>query len=373
MVLWNLSYYFIQIKSGFDKNLRADQTHAAAFINMSIGNWSLWGLRSRSLWGRLLLMFFIILLINVQVLTFYCLWPFTCPSFAVSYIQCCINSFVLFFVLDPLWAHLSCLSWLSFIVLLNWSPLCFPPPRQSMLVCIVHKNKTVCKLWPHPSYINWLFACGKSTLKSWNAEQFFIGWWMCVCLLWGSQIIILGYNCLCGKSSSQLKHEPFCTFQNLLGMNIQLHTAGSVEGQQTTFSRKLAGKQLVLRVSSDKQTVTVCTQGECYQPAIISRQKFFLPKDLPKHASIKSSNWFRFLSVSWEEQVTKHCKCHCRHLFTCVFLSSMVSLLSSCSGADDLLPILSFVALQCQCPQLVSECAALEEFIHEGWVIQTEK
>uniref|UniRef100_A0A3Q4HFN2 VPS9 domain containing 1 n=1 Tax=Neolamprologus brichardi TaxID=32507 RepID=A0A3Q4HFN2_NEOBR len=35
-------------------------------------------------------------------------------------------------------------------------------------------------------------------------------------------------------------------------------------------------------------------------------------------------------------------------------------------GADDLLPILSYVALQCQCPQLVSECAALEEFIHEG-------
>ncbi|KAF7643939.1 hypothetical protein LDENG_00230850, partial [Lucifuga dentata] len=35
-------------------------------------------------------------------------------------------------------------------------------------------------------------------------------------------------------------------------------------------------------------------------------------------------------------------------------------------GADDLLPILSFVALRCESPQLVSECAALEEFIHEG-------
>uniref|UniRef100_A0A4W6EX24 VPS9 domain containing 1 n=1 Tax=Lates calcarifer TaxID=8187 RepID=A0A4W6EX24_LATCA len=41
-------------------------------------------------------------------------------------------------------------------------------------------------------------------------------------------------------------------------------------------------------------------------------------------------------------------------------------------GADDLLPILSFVALQCQCPQLVSECAALEEFIHEGYLIGEE-
>ncbi|CAB1313922.1 unnamed protein product, partial [Coregonus sp. 'balchen'] len=38
----------------------------------------------------------------------------------------------------------------------------------------------------------------------------------------------------------------------------------------------------------------------------------------------------------------------------------------SYSGADDLLPILSYVALHCELPQLVSECAALEEFIHEG-------
>ncbi|XP_028287882.1 VPS9 domain-containing protein 1 [Parambassis ranga] len=41
-------------------------------------------------------------------------------------------------------------------------------------------------------------------------------------------------------------------------------------------------------------------------------------------------------------------------------------------GADDLLPILSFVALRCQCPQLVAECAALEEFIHEGYLIGEE-
>ncbi|KAM4638865.1 uncharacterized protein AAGF69_016203 isoform 3-T3 [Amazona ochrocephala] len=35
-------------------------------------------------------------------------------------------------------------------------------------------------------------------------------------------------------------------------------------------------------------------------------------------------------------------------------------------GADDLLPILSYVVLQTGLPQLLSECAALEEFIHEG-------
>uniref|UniRef100_A0A3Q3J7M5 VPS9 domain-containing protein n=1 Tax=Monopterus albus TaxID=43700 RepID=A0A3Q3J7M5_MONAL len=45
---------------------------------------------------------------------------------------------------------------------------------------------------------------------------------------------------------------------------------------------------------------------------------------------------------------------------------------TSAIGADDLLPILSFVALQCQCPQLISECAALEEFIHEGYLIGEE-
>ena len=36
------------------------------------------------------------------------------------------------------------------------------------------------------------------------------------------------------------------------------------------------------------------------------------------------------------------------------------------SGADDLLPILSYVVLQTGLPQLLPECAALEEFIHEG-------
>ncbi|KAF6079914.1 VPS9 domain containing 1 [Phyllostomus discolor] len=42
---------------------------------------------------------------------------------------------------------------------------------------------------------------------------------------------------------------------------------------------------------------------------------------------------------------------------------------SAAIGADDLLPILSFVVLRSGLPQLVSECAALEEFIHEGYLI----
>lgn len=41
-------------------------------------------------------------------------------------------------------------------------------------------------------------------------------------------------------------------------------------------------------------------------------------------------------------------------------------------GADDLLPILSFVALRCQSALLVAECAALEEFIHESFLIGEE-
>ncbi|XP_039506416.1 VPS9 domain-containing protein 1-like [Pimephales promelas] len=45
---------------------------------------------------------------------------------------------------------------------------------------------------------------------------------------------------------------------------------------------------------------------------------------------------------------------------------------SAAIGADDLLPILAFVALRSEMPQLVSECAALEEFIHEGYLIGEE-
>ncbi|XP_072836759.2 VPS9 domain-containing protein 1 isoform X1 [Pogona vitticeps] len=45
---------------------------------------------------------------------------------------------------------------------------------------------------------------------------------------------------------------------------------------------------------------------------------------------------------------------------------------ASAIGADDLLPILSYVVLKSNLPQLVSECAALEEFIHEGYLIGEE-
>lgn len=42
------------------------------------------------------------------------------------------------------------------------------------------------------------------------------------------------------------------------------------------------------------------------------------------------------------------------------------------SGADDLLPLVSFAALRSGLPQLLPECAALEEFIHEGCLLGEE-
>lgn len=113
---------------------------------------------------------------------------------------------------------------------------------------------------------------------------------------------------MCGRSSSQWLHEPVHTFQNLQEENIQLHVAGSAEGQQPYFSRKLASIQLALRVSPDKQMVTVCTQGECYQAVIIPQAAICPPnrsqgerKKLyhshPITHPIKSYIRFSFLSV----------------------------------------------------------------------------
>ncbi|KAM9854332.1 VPS9 domain-containing protein 1 [Aulostomus maculatus] len=63
--------------------------------------------------------------------------------------------------------------------------------------------------------------------------------------------------------------------------------------------------------------------------------------------------------------------CACAEDYRCLHEVDSTSQ-TAAIGADDLLPILSFVVLQCQCPQLVSECAALEEFIHEGYLIGEE-
>ena len=56
-------------------------------------------------------------------------------------------------------------------------------------------------------------------------------------------------------------------------------------------------------------------------------------------------------------------------LTTVLSLYLVVSVPTDSSGADDLIPILSFVIVKSRMPQLVSECRALEEFIHEGYVV----
>lgn len=218
------------------------------------------------------------------------------------------------------------------------------------------------------------FAFGKSIINPWNAETPV----SCVCVF--TVVNSDDHNsglwlCACGRSSSQWLHEPVHTFQNLQGMDIQLRAPGSVEGQQPTFSRKPASKQLALRVSLDKQMVTVCTQGECYQ-AVISQAAICPPNRSP-WTRIPLRATFDLVSA---ESPGEHMQSYSVKVTLYLLMFSSLSLnlttffcLSCDSGADDLLPILSFVALRCQCPQLVSECAALEEFIHEGWVIIMEK
>uniref|UniRef100_A0A673YTE5 VPS9 domain containing 1 n=1 Tax=Salmo trutta TaxID=8032 RepID=A0A673YTE5_SALTR len=61
--------------------------------------------------------------------------------------------------------------------------------------------------------------------------------------------------------------------------------------------------------------------------------------------------------------------CACAEDYSCLHEAESKT---AAIGADDLLPILSYVALRCELPQLVSECAALEEFIHEGYLIGEE-
>ncbi|ESO90860.1 hypothetical protein LOTGIDRAFT_233615 [Lottia gigantea] len=43
-----------------------------------------------------------------------------------------------------------------------------------------------------------------------------------------------------------------------------------------------------------------------------------------------------------------------------------------CVGADDLLPILTYVVVKSGLPQLLSECQAMAEFIHEGYIMGEE-
>uniref|UniRef100_A0A452GQ30 VPS9 domain-containing protein n=1 Tax=Gopherus agassizii TaxID=38772 RepID=A0A452GQ30_9SAUR len=63
--------------------------------------------------------------------------------------------------------------------------------------------------------------------------------------------------------------------------------------------------------------------------------------------------------------------CECAEEY-CAARESRPQPASAAIGADDLLPILAYVVLKSNLPQLVAECAALEEFIHEGYLIGEE-
>ena len=57
--------------------------------------------------------------------------------------------------------------------------------------------------------------------------------------------------------------------------------------------------------------------------------------------------------------------------FQCKFeilILVLILLVSTNSGADDLVPVISYVVIQSRLPQLVSECHAMSEFVHEGYV-----
>lgn len=159
-----------------------------------------------------------------------------------------------------------------------------------------------------------------------NSEDYNLRF-VCVCV-WGPTLS--GYMSLSTPSRTCRRRVSSCM------------RPGSDQGQQPTFSRKLASKQLALRVSPDKQMVTVCTQGECYQTVINSQaaicppyrsqgeEKKALSLPSPNTHPIKSCIWFSFHWVPWGAHAIRLCKCHSifsllLYLFTRVFLCYSVS------------------------------------------------
>lgn len=59
--------------------------------------------------------------------------------------------------------------------------------------------------------------------------------------------------------------------------------------------------------------------------------------------------------------------CTYKYIYAAVFLLTIVMLYLSCSGVDDILPIMSYVIIRSGLPQLVSETALMEDFIQDGW------
>ncbi|KAL2093066.1 hypothetical protein ACEWY4_010378 [Coilia grayii] len=110
------------------------------------------------------------------------------------------------------------------------------------------------------------------------------------------------------------------------------------------------------------------------------------PKLYPSDPSVLNGSYAYELAVQELKMLSRDCCpqrklecivrtlrliCACAEEYRCLHEDSPPPK-TAAIGADDLLPILSFVALRTDMPQLVSECAALEEFIHEGYLIGEE-
>lgn len=162
--------------------------------------------------------------------------------------------------------------------------------------------------------------------------------------------------------------------------SLQFPAAGSVQGSHLLLTHSSAAAvQPACKVLINKRSPSAHTEklSACHFPdcnlssqQISGRErKLLLSLTVTRHQTIRNHSRFRLI---WPLGDT---------IPNCVVMSPVLLghlCFKSCSGrlllsgADDLLPILSFVAIRCQCPQLVSECAALEEFIHEGWVASRE-
>lgn len=129
-------------------------------------------------------------------------------------------------------------------------------------------------MWPNLPWEISTCACGWTALYPWNAETPVFVWAIDV-YVYSSELWRLEFRaCDCvsmwgpAPSGYMSSSTPSRTRRRRVSSCM---CTGSVEGQQPAFSRKLANEQLALRVSPDKQMVTVWTQGKCYQAVIISQ------------------------------------------------------------------------------------------------------
>lgn len=209
-------------------------------------------------------------------------------------------------------------------------------------------------MWPNLPWEISTCACGWTALYPWNAETPVFVWAIDV-YVYSSELWRLEFRaCDCvsmwgpAPSGYMSSSTPSRTRRRRVSSCM---CTGSVEGQQPAFSRKLANEQLALRVSPDKQMVTVCTQGKCYQAVIISQaaicppnrsqkgskggrrgeEKKALSFPSPNRHPVKSYVWFSFLSVPWRVHAVILCECHSffPFIFICFCFSLLLELTAS--------------------------------------------